>query len=206
MKKLFASIFAVALVFSIGFGFSGCSNGLNGTYKVYSSEVMGLTATQKTFKEYSSNRTENDKNYNTLYKPLALIMNMKITISNDKNVKIVITDFESTLKGDTHYGKVLAHTQENGYLVNGDLVINDAILEKDNSEKDSYYIWVTDKSGEKQDLSTVFGDTTPIAAQAIHATIKDGKIAYNLKITVYEDDDSASGVLLTTTATIRMKK
>ena len=206
MKKFF-SIFVCLIVAFALFPLCACSSSkIDGTYKTASLSAMGLSATQKSFKSYSENRTESDKNFNTLYKPMQLLFNTELVLKTDKTAKLTIYDFESALRDDSHYESVLDSAKGKGYVKNGNLVIENLQWSKDNSQKNAYFIFAVDDDNSVISLSDIWGDKL-FSADHIHARIQNNKLACKIKVCVYEkDDEEKSSVALTTNVTINMNK
>ena len=201
MKKIF-SLVCLAM-FCLVVPLCGCKKTtFEGTYTVKSLSCMGLSATQQSFKSYNDTRSENDKNYNSLYKPLSLLFNLKLELKDEGNASLSIKDFKSTLKNDSHYTRALNSAMQKGYVTGENLEISNLKWTIDKSQDNSYYIFAVDEDGEKMSLSQIWGDTL-FSCDHIHARIENGQLACKLKVCIYEkENEEKSNVVLTTNVTI----
>ena len=129
MKKPFKILICLFAFLSL-LPLCGCKSAkVEGTYATTSLSAMGLSATQKSFSSYSENRTETDKNHNTLYKPMQLLFDTQLVLNENKTASLTIFGFESTLNGDSHYSSVVDEAKSKGYVKNGNLVIKEHLKE-----------------------------------------------------------------------------
>ena len=206
MKKPFKILICLFAFLSL-LPLCGCKSAkVEGTYATTSLSAMGLSATQKSFSSYSENRTETDKNHNTLYKPMQLLFDTQLVLNENKTASLTIFGFESTLNGDSHYSSVVDEAKSKGYVKNGNLVIENLKWSKDNSQKDTYFVYAVDENDKKMNLSEIWGEKL-FSADHIHARIQNDKLACKIKVCIYEkDDEEKSSVALTTNVTIIMDK
>lgn len=208
MKKLFATLCLFALIITSCFSFSACSDSITGTYKVSSVTAMGLKATQSSFSEYSKNRSETEKENNSYYKPVSLLLDIELTLKKGGKGKIYIKDFLTVLGNDPHFVDVVEQVSNGGYVTkDGDLLVENIeyIKDKKTGNKDAYFIYPVNEAGERINFSDIWGNGVFIMQQ-IHATIKNGRLACEMTIALHEKEGDAAQMLLSTNAIVQMKK
>lgn len=208
MKKFFASICAIALVVTTAIGFSACSKKTDtGTYKIDSVKIMGLTATQADFKEYEENRDMYDQLYNSLYKVVRALFDISIFVDlNSKTGMFYIQNITDTLANDVRFDFIVKYLNDGDYIKNKTLMAA-VVIEEDKTQENAYYVYPIDpNTNQKISFSKIFAGGSPFTLDNIHATIKNGQMAFKLKLSLFDGYDVASGVIFTTTATILMSR
>lgn len=216
MKKIFSFICAISLVLCFGISLTGCKvdNSVQGTYVVDYVEVFGLKASKANFEAYEKTRNESDLKNNAAYVPFRVIFNMKIVLKTDadgKNVgSLSINDynkyisqydaFEQAQKQFRDYQEVNDALDRDSFEYNG------LTWETDDSQKDAYFIYPVSPDGEKIDIDSVVG-VGVFQVITIHATIKDGRMAFRVGLALYQTADRVEDqTLVRTDAIIQMKK